>query len=190
VVAAVIASMFGASAFAFYAHTPRTTAADVTPPAPVASAPAIEPVVTPRRVSTQVAPPLVIDAIEERTVEPARMPLPAPAASVPVPPAPEPPVAQAAQRDPELAMYAEAHKLHFRDRDMAAALAAWNRYLAAAPDGELAPEARFNRVVALVKLERWTEASHDLDTLADSTFRAAELARLRAVVSSHHARTR
>ncbi len=181
VVASVIASMFGATAFAYYAHTPRVTPAQVTPPAPVASAPAVEPIVTPRRASTRVELPAVALSVEERTVAPTALPKPAPVTEVPSPPP---------ARDPELAMYAEAHAIHFRDRDMAAALDAWNRYLAAAPDGKLAPEARFNRVVALVKLERWSDASDALDALADSSFRAAELARLREVVSSHLGRTR
>lgn len=217
VVAAVIASMFGASAFAYYAKAPRATPAEVAPPAPVASAPLVEAVIAPRRASARVAPPVVTPAevappvvapakvappvvapetaiVEARRVEPASIVTPAPAhaASAPVPPAPTPElgVAAAVQRDPELAMYAEAHALHFHARDMAAALTAWNRYLAAAPDGKLAPEARFNRVVALVKLQRWSDANRALDALASSPFRAGDLARLRAVVSSHLGRTR
>jgi len=40
-------------------------------------------------------------------------------------------------------------------------------------------------VVALVRLERWSDAAQALDALAGSTFRADELTRLRAVVSPH-----
>lgn len=70
---------------------------------------------------------------------------------------------------------------------MAAALDAWNRYLAAAPTGRLAPEARFDRIVALVRLERWDEAARALDAIGEFSYRATELARLRAIVDSHAA---
>jgi hypothetical protein len=207
VVAAVIASMFGASAYAFHARAPRLTPAEVVPPAPIASTiAATEPVVVANRTWTRTTPALPAVAPDVPAEEPAEVgvatpvvasPSAAPAVAVVAPPAPvtvpampevesAAPIAAAdAQRDPILALYATAHQLHFRARDMAAALDAWNRYLAAAPDGSLAPEARFNRVVALVRLERWREASHALDALGDSTFRADDLARLRSVVASH-----
>lgn len=208
VVAAVIASMFGASAFAYYARTPRPAR-----PAPtVATAPSTMPAPDTRAIGPRVeriaaapppiAPPIdppidppIAPPIDPPRVTPARVVPPRVTSATPAveareaePATPVVGAAPAPQRDPELAMYSEAHQLHFRDRNMAAAVDAWNRYLAAAPDGKLAPEARFNRVVALVKLERWSEAARALEELGDSTFRAAELARLRAVVSSHLAR--
>ncbi|HEY5925269.1 MAG TPA: hypothetical protein VIV11_26480 [Kofleriaceae bacterium] len=190
VVAAVIASMFGASAFAWYGRPLQTPAA--APPAIVQDhvAPAPEPV---RPV--QVVARVDMRVIEEPVVEPAPVEpaLPRAAASEPAPPVPDvapATVAEAApaQPDAELALYAAAHELHFKTRDMTAALAAWNQYLAAAPMGRLAPEARFNRLVALVKLERWDDAARDLDALAESTYRAADVERLRGLVNSRRPR--
>lgn len=192
VIAAVIASMFGASAFAWYARAPET-------PPPIAierfAAPTIENAAPAERRVARVAPPVetavepveAVDAVEVVASAPAVAP-PPPRAAAPVervtsaPPAPEP---ATAQRDAELALYASAHELHFQARDMVAALDAWNRYLAVAPDGKLAPEARFNRIVALVRLSRYSDAARELDALGDSSFRAADLAKLRALVAKH-----
>ena len=74
--------------------------------------------------------------------------------------------------------------MHFVERDMARAVAAWDRYLAAMPAGQLAPEARFNRLVALVKLERWEDAARAIETV-DASSRPADIERLRAVISAH-----
>ena len=87
-----------------------------------------------------------------------------------------------------LALYATAHHLHFQKHDMASAIAAWDRYLAAAPAGKLAPEARYNRLVALVRLERWDDAARALDVISDATFRPADIAKLRALISSRQPR--
>ncbi len=73
-------------------------------------------------------------------VVPRRRPAPAPA--------PENPTA----------LYARAHAAHFVDRDDVRALAAWDAYLAAAPDGQLAPEARYNRGIALMRLGELAQA--------------------------------
>lgn len=188
VIAAVIASMFGASAFAWYARAPET-------PAPIAiervAAPTIENAAPAERRVARVARPAErtvepVDAVEAVASTPAVAPPSRAAAPVErvtsAPPAPE---AATAQRDAELALYASAHELHFQARDMVAALDAWNRYLAVAPDGKLAPEARFNRIVALVRLSRYSDAARELDALGDSSFRAADLAKLRALVAKH-----
>ena len=176
VVAAVIASMFGASAFAWYARAPQARIEP--PPAIIEVAPAV-----------QASEPI---SERERTVAPVAI---APAAlaeppavetqpaALALPPAPR----HVAQPDGLLALYAEAHHLHFQAHDMAAALDAWDRYLVAAPNGTLAPEARFNRLVALVRLERWNEAATALAAFdsGDPTNRPDDVAKLRAVVSSH-----
>lgn len=60
--------------------------------------------------------------------------------------------------DAEGPLYAAAHAAHFVDRDAAAALRAWDAYLAAYPDGRLALEARYNRALTLVRLGRLAEA--------------------------------
>lgn len=174
-VAAVIASLFGASAFAWYARTPAAPppkapaiAVEVTAAETVASSEAS----TPRDVTVvRIEPPPPVQASTSlgRAAETSHVP--------PPPRAPE-------ERDAELALYGEAHRAHFVDKDMVRAVAAWDRYLAAMPDGRLAPEARFNRLVALVKLERWDEAARAIDTV-DATSRPADIERLRALISSH-----
>lgn len=83
----------------------------------------------------------------------------APARSAPRPierAAPDPLVAEASGDDE--ARYRRAHELHFRGGDAAAALAAWDDYLAVYPSGRLAIEARWNRALALAKLGRRDDA--------------------------------
>ena len=143
-VAAVVASLFGASAFV------------------AAEAPAVA-----VRTVVRVEAPPPAGAIEIEDDAPRAAPYA------------EPPAA----RDAHLALYAEAHRLHFEQRDAAAALAAWDRYLAAAPAGPLAPEARFNRTVCFVRLARWDDAALAFASL-DPTHRPDELARLRGWIEA------
>ncbi|MBX3223183.1 MAG: hypothetical protein KF795_21910, partial [Labilithrix sp.] len=84
--------------------------------------------------------------------------------------APRPPAPSASAPDPHAALFAEAHRLHFTERDPARALAAWDRYLAAAPDGRFAPEARYNRALALVRLGRLVEAKPELRAFASGAY--------------------
>lgn len=186
VIAAVIASMFGASAFAWYAKPVSSQ-----PPPPIASeqvaATTVERAAPAERRVARVELPVEAVEIDEPVEDATPMTVveAAPTRRARGPAEPRPADVAAPARDAELALYATAHQLHFQARDMTAALDAWNRYLAAAPTGRLAPEARFNRIVALVRLERWDEAARALDALGDSKFRAAELARLRAIVAKH-----
>ena len=69
-----------------------------------------------------------------------------------------PPIAGDIAPDRDLAAYRHAHELHFRGSDAKAALAAWDAYLAAFPNGRFAEEARYNRGIALVKLGRRDDA--------------------------------
>jgi hypothetical protein len=69
--------------------------------------------------------------------------------------------------DPAAALFAEAHRVHFTERDPAGALAAWDRYLAAAPSGRFAPEARYNRALSLVRVGRHAEAKTELTAFAN-----------------------
>jgi hypothetical protein len=55
-------------------------------------------------------------------------------------------------------LYAKAHELHFHGTDRAAALSAWDAYLAAEPAGRFAVEARYNRALCLLRLGRVAEA--------------------------------
>jgi predicted Zn-dependent protease len=68
--------------------------------------------------------------------------------------------------DAELQLYRTAHEIHFHQNNPSAALAAWDAYLAAYPNGRLAFEARYARAVALVKLERWQDAQTALAPFA------------------------
>ncbi|GEM_PF-398286 len=80
------------------------------------------------------------------------------------------PAATTSAPDPHAALFAEAHRIHFGERDPARALAAWDRYLSAAPNGRFAPEARYNRALALVRLGRTAEARQELTAFADGLY--------------------
>jgi hypothetical protein len=116
---------------------------------------------------------------------PAEIPAPAPAPAPPpapapviVPPRPAPKPLPVPAPRPALAqaenlsvseievLYRRAHELHFRGSDRAAALAAWDAYLAAEPNGRFSVEARFNRALVLVRLSRYAEALAALEPYA------------------------
>ena len=59
---------------------------------------------------------------------------------------------------PVEALYRHAHELHFHGDNYAAALAAWDAYLAVEPAGRFSVEARYNRALCLVRLGRLVEA--------------------------------
>lgn len=94
---------------------------------------------------------------EPRKVEPERIPGPASAA-------PD------AGLDAELELYRTAHRAHFTDQNSAAALAAWDAYLAKAPKGRFVLEARYNRALCLVRLERTAEAKTALEPFARGAY--------------------
>ena len=62
--------------------------------------------------------------------------------------------------------YERAHRDHFFGGAPATALAAWDAYLAAYPRGTFAPEARYNRALCLVRLERFAAAAQALRPFA------------------------
>ena len=99
-----------------------------------------------------------------------------PVDTTPMPTAPrvtnQAPRVEASQRSAELVAYRNAHTLHFRGGDPKAALAAWDAYLAKYPNGTLAPEARYDRALVLVKLARWAEARAALAPFANGTVNA------------------
>ena len=82
------------------------------------------------------------------------------------------PVSPAKPFEPDLdALYRDAHEVHFVRRDPAAALTAWDRYIAAAgANGRMTLEARYNRAMALVRLGRNDEARSALQPFARGEF--------------------
>lgn len=120
-----------------------------------------------------------------------------PPPSAPPAPAPATSRAEVPSSDPAFELYRVAHHAHFVEHDDARALAAWNAYLQAAPNGALAPEARYNRALCLVRLHRTDEARAALRPFADGRYGAyrREEARelldaLPAALSGPHARDR
>ena len=82
-----------------------------------------------------------------------------------------------------MARYRRAHALHFRGGAPAETLAAWDAYLAAYPRGRFAAEARYNRAIVLVRLDRIDDARAALAPFAageiEGGYRQAEAAELR-----------
>ena len=166
IVGVVAATLFGSTAFAYYRKPWRHEPTPVS--APRAPAIVIDPpevVATPEVEAPHVEAPRV-DAshggashIETTRVE-------APHAVQSQRPAP---------RDPELATYQIAYDAHFHGSSPDAALAAWDTYLAAYPDGKLAIDARYNRAIILVKLKRYSDAADALRPLSSSRADAARL---------------
>ncbi|MCC6897404.1 MAG: hypothetical protein IT377_00440 [Polyangiaceae bacterium] len=72
--------------------------------------------------------------------------------------------------DPSHELYRAAHHAHFTRGDAAGALSAWEAYLAAAPRGRFATEARYNRALCLVRLGRRAEAQAALEPFAAGRF--------------------
>src|SRR5688572_8046774 len=71
-----------------------------------------------------------------------------------------------AASDPAHELYRAAHEAHFVAHDYARALAGWDAYLRAAPSGQLAVEARYNRALCLVRLGRSEQARSALEPFA------------------------
>ncbi|MCC6215708.1 MAG: hypothetical protein IT376_12660 [Polyangiaceae bacterium] len=83
------------------------------------------------------------------------------------------------------ALYRRAHEAHFAKKQPAAALALWDEYLAAAPRGRFAVEARYNRALCLVRLGRRAEARAALAPFAEGkvgTYRQEEAQALLAAL--------
>ena len=136
------------------------------PPPPPAAALAPSPAIVPKR-GAGVAPP--------RHGAPAPRLLPRSR--------PTPPSRPLAGPD-ALGLFRRAHRLHFHQRDAAAALGAWDAYLRAAPFGPLALEARYNRALCLVRLGRTGEALTALVPFAEGTLPFYRSAEARALVAA------
>ena len=125
-----------------------------------------------------------------RVTAPARAPVasappPVPAAQTTPGALSEEPSVAAPEVD-EFALYRAAHQAHFVDHDYAAALTHWDRYLSAARHGSMAPEARYNRALALYHLGRRDEASAALRQFADGAYGRYRREEARRLLESFH----
>jgi hypothetical protein len=116
---------------------------------------------------------------------------PVAAAPVAAAPAPAPAVVTLAPapdtESADLALFRRAQRLHL-NRDPKA-LAAWDDYLRVAGSGPLAPEARYNRALCLVRLGRKTEAKAALEPFAKGgygTYRRTEAQALISALDAAH----
>jgi hypothetical protein len=85
--------------------------------------------------------------------------------------------------DAEADAYGRAHRAHFDESAPARALAAWDDYLRRYPRGAFEPEARFNRAICLLRLQRFAQAERALRSFADGSlggYRRAEAEQLLA----------
>jgi hypothetical protein len=154
-------------------HGPAPSAAvapvaEAMPPAPPPAPPdtaAPPPVV---EAPSPVEPPALAAALPPHPKAP-RSPAPDSAALAPSP-RPSASAEGTHAADPTLDLYRTAHQAHFVDRDYGRALAGWNAYLKAAPAGTLAPEARYNRALCLVRLGRADEARAALTPFATGQY--------------------
>jgi hypothetical protein len=85
-------------------------------------------------------------------------------------------------------LYRLAHGAHFGGGDPEHALRAWETFLAAAPSDAFAPEARYNRAILLVKLERHTQALDALTPIACAPSGAYRQREARALIDRVRAR--
>ena len=125
-----------------------------TPAVPPVSGPAAAPAVPP--VSGTVSGTPAVPPVSGTPAVPA---VSGPAAGPAVPPV-------SGKRRGAAERYRRAHELHFRGGDAAAAVAAWDAYLASAGDDALVLEARYNRAIALVRAGRLDEARDALAPFA------------------------
>lgn len=163
--------------------------APVAPPAAIETA--VAPVVTAEPVAPVVTAPVVAVASPPASLPPpvrtAIAPPPPPPRAVLAPPPPVEPVVPspaASAPDPAAALFAEAHRLHFREKDPARALAAWDAYLKAAPEGPLSPEAHYNRALTLVRLGRKSDAMSELAGFANGSYRGYRQAEARKLLDA------
>jgi hypothetical protein len=149
-------------------NVPLPSVAPVSAPAPQ------EP--TPEAIASAVSLPAASDAA------------PAPSASVTLPSAPNNranvPIDDSPVTEGEFQRYRLAHDAHFIKKDPSAALTAWNEYLAQAPKGRLAVEARYNRALCLLKLGRTREAKRALLPFLSGAYGSYRTEEAQALIST------
>lgn len=146
---------------------------------PAAEAPVVDPAARPALPAAatlttatpggSVRPPRA-DAVGVRSNEPTARPEPPQPSAVDVRNGTTPPAPPVPPRDPSDDLYRSAHDAHFRGGSPSAAIEAWDRYLAAAPRGRFAVEARYNRALALLKAGRRAEGLAALEPFASGAF--------------------
>lgn len=92
--------------------------------------------------------------------------------------------APVAAEDPHAAAFAKAHHIHFVEHDPKRAIEAWSAYLHAAPHGRFAPEARYNRAIALLRLGREAEARPSLERFAGGEYGGYRQREARALLNA------
>jgi hypothetical protein len=141
------------------------------PHAPAMAAPRPRPPIDPIESTSPTAPPVAPPTNESPRASASTASSATPAPASPAPSTTASPLRRDRDHDHdhdrEEGLYTAAHHAHFADRDPAAALTAWDAYLAAYPDGRFAPEARYNRALTLVRLGRTDEARAALEPFAD-----------------------
>jgi TolA-binding protein len=148
-------------------HAAGLAPAPTTPPGEAPAAAKVPPPAAP-----SAAPSAVAEA-EPEPAEPELEPAaPAPRRATASVPSAAPSAPPATVTSEEQVLYRAAHRAHFQDHDWAAALEAWDAYLRAAPQGRFVPEARYNRALCLVRLERTSEARSALEPFAAGKFGA------------------
>jgi TolA-binding protein len=135
----------------------------VVSPKPSASQVVPEERAAPASDSSAVTPSIVSSASALSDVDPA------PSTNAPAV-VPSAAASAATQEDPAEALYREAHALHFRGGSPALAVAAWDRYIAAAPRGRFVAEAQYNRALALLRAGRKSEGLSALRPFATGSY--------------------
>lgn len=147
----------------------------LSPPPPPSPPPPQDPIADPIA-----DPPVAPTAPAQPAPVVASAPKAPPSSSVPAIAPSAPPSAN----DPHAALFADAHRIHFVEKDPARAITAWDAYLAAAPNGRFAPEARYNRALALVRLGRHAEAKKELEAFANGSFGEYRRSEARALLDA------
>jgi hypothetical protein len=175
-----IAGRTPAAESASHKHAAATASATPTPIAPLAPANA-----APAPLTASSSASAARTASSLRSVPPAPVPSARAVLDRPAAPSASPP--DAVVTPSALDLYQRAHELHFRKHDPAAALSAWNEYLAIAPSGALALEARYNRAICLVELGRRDEAREALLPFARGDYGGYRQAEANALLNGNAA---
>jgi hypothetical protein len=125
-----------------------------------------------RRAKVTPKPVIGSESVASVRVEPVATPAPPVVKLAPVPDA----------ESADLVLFRRAQRLHL-NRDPRA-LAAWDDYLRVAGEAPLAPEARYNRALCLVRLGRRAEAKEALEPFANGAYGTYRKAEAKALITA------